>query len=130
LQCGAGFGDALDAGFAGLIRQPILVAAVTPVGEVGFGDGLVIKFFGEKFFGVGEPIEPLQEVRALLAVLEAAVEIVADGFGELGDFSDSGFHGEYFLRELHELTRIRGGGNKRGDAKAQRPQREREGTAG
>ena len=92
LQCGAGFGDALDAGFAGLIRQPILVATVAPVGEVGFGDRLVIEFFGEKFFGLGEAIQPAEEFGALLAVLEAAVELVADGFGELGDFAEAGGH--------------------------------------
>ena len=93
----------MDAGFAGLIGAPILVAAVAPVGEVGFGDGLVIEFFGEEFFGLGEAIKPLQEFGALLAVFEAAVELVPDGFGELGDFAEAGFHRIFFN---HGWTRM------------------------
>ena len=92
LEGGARFGDALDARFAGLIHAPILKTAVAPVGEVGFGDGLVIEFFCEEFFGFRKCVEPAQELGALLAVFKALVELVADWFRQLGDFAGASFH--------------------------------------
>ena len=53
---------------------------------------MVVEFLGEEFLGFGKAVQPFQKFGALFAVFEAAVEVVADGFGKLGDFAVAGFH--------------------------------------
>jgi len=77
----AGQGEGIAAG------EPVGVAAVFPLGEVGWGDGLGGEVGDEDGEDLGEGVEPLEEGRAWLVVEEAAVELVADGDGEAGDFS-------------------------------------------
>jgi len=52
----AGFGDALDAGFAGLVSSPVLMAAEPPIRKVGGRDWFVIVFLAEEVFGFGQGI--------------------------------------------------------------------------
>jgi hypothetical protein len=78
-------------------REPVAVAAVFPLGEVGGGDGLGGEVGGEDGLDFREGVEPLEEGRARLVVEEAVVELVADGEGEAGDFSGAGHWG---LRKL------------------------------
>jgi len=73
--------------------EPVAVAAVFPLGEVGRGDGLGGELGGEDGLDLGEGVEPLEEGWAWLVVEEAAVELVADGEGEAGDFSGAGHGG-------------------------------------
>lgn len=55
-ESAAGFADAVDAGFADLIGLPIEKASVSPVGKVGFGDGLVIELSGDEFLDFGQAV--------------------------------------------------------------------------
>jgi hypothetical protein len=77
----AGQGEGVAAG------EPVGVAAVFPLGEVGGGDGLGGEVGGEDGVDLPEGVEPIEEGWARLVVEEAAVEMVADGEGEAGDFS-------------------------------------------
>ena len=56
VEGGTGFGDVLDAGLAGLVFAPILITALTPVGEIGGGDGFIVEFLGEEFAGFGQSV--------------------------------------------------------------------------
>jgi hypothetical protein len=59
--------------------------------------------FGLEWFAVEEPvegldglgldIEPIKEFFALVAVVDAPVELVAEVFRKVGDFTGAGFHG-------------------------------------
>jgi hypothetical protein len=74
--------------------EPVTVAAVFPLGEVGGGEGLGGEVGGEEGLDLGQGVEPVEEGGAGLVVEEAAVELVADGGGEAGDFSGAGHEGE------------------------------------
>ncbi|HEY2082089.1 MAG TPA: hypothetical protein VGI88_04845 [Verrucomicrobiae bacterium] len=88
------FADALDAQFAILMTQPILVAAVPPFGEILAVDGRGVEKFGEDFLDGGQLVEPSGEFGAHGAVEETLIEFFADVVGQARDFTDSGFHGE------------------------------------
>jgi hypothetical protein len=79
--------------------EPVAVAAVFPLGEVGRGEGLGGELGGEDGLDLGEGIEPVEEGGAGLVVEEAAVELVANGGGEAGDFSGAS-HGVKGVRGL------------------------------
>jgi hypothetical protein len=86
------FGEAIVPFEALLDLEPILVAGVSPFGEVLVVDGFSLEEFGEDAFGFREFVEPGENGFAEFAVVEAAVELFADGGGEAGDFTESGGH--------------------------------------
>jgi len=73
-----------------LLLEPVLVAAVTPFGDILRGDGAAIEVFEEDVFDFREFTEPIEDHGGRVAVEEALVEFVADGFGEAGDFAGTG----------------------------------------
>ncbi|MGA3267722.1 MAG: hypothetical protein ABSE16_12970 [Verrucomicrobiota bacterium] len=75
-----------------LLAEPIEVAAGLPFGEVLLADGASAELAVEDFADLVRLVEPVDEAFAGFAVLEAAVEFVADGVGETGDFSISCCH--------------------------------------
>ena len=82
--------------FAGVFEEflggePVEEAAIVPFGEVLRADGDAVEVFGEDGLDFGEAVEPLDEVHAGFAVVEALVELVAEGAGEAGDFAGA-FH--------------------------------------
>jgi len=74
--------------------EPVPVAAVFPLGEVGRGEGLGGELGGEDGLDLGQGVEPVEEGWAGLVVEKAAVELVSDGEGETGDFSGAGHGGK------------------------------------
>ena len=82
--------------FAGVFEEflggkPVEKAAVIPFGEVLGADGDAVEVFGEDGLDFGEGVEPLDEVHAGFAVVEALVELVAEVVREAGDFAGA-FH--------------------------------------
>ncbi len=73
-----------------LFFEPALEAGGAPVGKVAMGDGLAGELVGEDFLDGGEFVEPGEDEGAGLAVIEAAVELLADGVGKAGNFADEG----------------------------------------
>jgi hypothetical protein len=69
---------------------PIEEAALFPMGEIDFVDGLAVEVVGEDGLDFREGVEPGGELLGFLAVVEALVELVADGAGEAGDFALAG----------------------------------------
>ena len=86
------FFEAIELGEAILVKEPVLVAGGAPFGEVLVGDGVAVEYFGEDFFSFWKFVDPGEDGAAELAVVEAVVEFFADGFGEAGDFAESGGH--------------------------------------
>jgi hypothetical protein len=82
-------GDQL-AGF--LLAEPIEVATRLPFGEVLLAEWASAEVTVEDFADFFRLVEPVDEVLAGLAVLEAAVEFGTDGVREAGDFSISCCH--------------------------------------
>ena len=79
---------------AGLLEAlPIQEAALFPAGEVGLGDGFGVEVGGEECLDFREGVEPVGEEFGFVAVIEALVELVADGAGEAGDFAGAGAEG-------------------------------------
>jgi hypothetical protein len=77
--------------FAGSFKpQPILVAALFPVGEILLGDGASLKVVAEPFLDDHMGVEPFDDLAARFAVFEAAADLIADGLGEAGDFAGAG----------------------------------------
>ncbi len=70
-----------------LADEPIAEAAIGPFSEVDGTHGASAEVFGEDGTDFGQGIEPIEDGFGLLAVVEAAVELVADLMGEAGDFS-------------------------------------------
>jgi len=89
-----GEGKGVEAG------EPVAVPAGFPMGEVGWGDGLGGEVGGEDGLDLGERVEPVEEGGAGFVVEDAAVELVADGKGEPGDFAGASnciqIHGSVF----------------------------------
>ena len=82
--------------FAGVFEEflggePVEEAAVVPFGEVLGADGDAGEMLGEEGLDFGEAVQPLDEVHAGFAVVEALVELVAKRAGETGDFAGA-FH--------------------------------------
>jgi len=61
-------------------------AVGAPFGEVHLADGARAEFGGQERANGGQPVEPRQESGGGFVVGEAAVEFVAEGLGEPGDF--------------------------------------------
>jgi len=82
--------------FAGVFEEflggePVEEAAVVPFREVLGADGDAVEMFGEEGLDFGEGVEPLDEIHAGFAIVEALVELVAELVGETGDFAGA-FH--------------------------------------
>lgn len=75
------FGEAAEPFEALLVEEPVLVAAVSPFGEVLVGDGFCGEKFGEDLFGFREFVEPWEDGSAHFAVEEALIEFFADLLG-------------------------------------------------
>lgn len=76
-----------NGGEALLLGEPVQIAAFFPFGEVLFTDGVAVEFVLDEMLDFGEGIEPADEGGAFLAIFQALVELVADGFGEASDFA-------------------------------------------
>jgi len=68
-----------------LLEEPFAIAALFPVGKVGFVDGAFLEIALEDGLGFREGIEPVDELAAGFAVVEAAVEEGAKFAGEAGE---------------------------------------------
>ena len=66
---------------------PVHEAAGAPFAEVLLGEGVPGELLFEDGLNLGEGVEPGEEGFAGLGVLEAAVELFAEGEGEAGDFA-------------------------------------------
>ena len=76
-----------------LLEEPIPVAALLPLGEVLGADGFTDENGGHDGLDFGKGVEPGGQVFGLLAVVEAAIQLVADAAGEAGYFAGaSGVH--------------------------------------
>jgi hypothetical protein len=76
-----------------LLEEPIAIAALLPLGEALGADGSAGENGGHDGLNLGKGVEPGDQVFGLLAVVEAAVQLVADAAGEAGDFAGaSGVH--------------------------------------
>jgi hypothetical protein len=73
-----------------LLEKPISVAALLPFGEVLGADVFASENGGHDGLNLGKGVEPGGEAFGLLAVVEAAVQLVADVAGEAGDFAGAG----------------------------------------
>jgi len=93
LEAGGFLADGAEPGAGLLVAEPVGVAALFPVAEVGFIDGAAAEVGGEDGLDFGEAVEPGDKGRGRLAVVEAGVELVADGLREAGDFAGAG-HGD------------------------------------
>ena len=77
--------------FEGVLPHfPGAEAAFGPFVEVLFGYRPAGEVGGQDDLDVGVGVEPIEEARAGFAVIKAAVEFVADGAGETGDFAGHG----------------------------------------
>jgi hypothetical protein len=86
-----------ETGAALFVEQPIAKSAPTPGGNVVFGDGAAGETMSEDALDFRQRIKPGDQFPAERAVVEAAVEFVANGGGKAGDFSGAGAHRVYFL---------------------------------
>ena len=81
--------------FAGFLKLlPVDETAELPIGNILLGDGPAIEIESEDHFHFFEGIEPVDEARGLLAVIETVIEFIADVAGETGDFA---FAGHWFI---------------------------------
>lgn len=103
-ELGGGVGEVEEAVAFILAFLPVGEAALSPVGKVGFVDGLGIEVVGEDGLDFGERVEPGQEGLGLMAVIQAAVELVADLAREPGDLAFAGVtHGGSLAWERGEV---------------------------
>jgi hypothetical protein len=93
LEAGGFLADGAEPGAGLLVAEPVGIAALFPVAEVGFVDGAAAEVGGEDGLDFGEGVEPGDEGRGRLAVVEAGVELVTEGLREAGDFAGAG-HGD------------------------------------
>src|SRR5215813_4183668 len=76
----AGWGLKVADEVKGLLGQePIVVAAASPFVEVDFVDGVALEMGGEAGLDLRQPVEPGEEGVGEFAVLEASVDLFADG---------------------------------------------------
>ena len=81
------FGE-LEGEVAGFLQlDPILIPARAPFGEVLLGDAAAGVVSREDALGFGFGVEPGEEFVAGDAVVQAVVEVVAEGEREVGDFA-------------------------------------------
>ena len=96
------FGEGLEPLEALLLQEPVLVAGTAPVGDVLMGDGVAPEEVGHDGFGFGQTVHPWEDGAAEFAVVEAVVELFAEGVGEAGDLAYSGGH-SLRVKELRSL---------------------------
>jgi hypothetical protein len=88
---GVEFGDIFELGpeaiAAVFVVEPFFIAAVAPFVEVVVINGAAAEFLGEHLVALGQFVDPLKNIRAGLAVQEAAVELFADVVWQAGYFS-------------------------------------------
>jgi hypothetical protein len=87
------------------VAKPIMVTAVTPFGNVVLGDGPAAEVLGQHGFDFGQLIEPGDGVFAEDSVEQLLIQLFADGFGEAGDFTGSGFH-NFLSADFEEVRRL------------------------
>src|SRR4051812_461132 len=87
-----------------LMAQPIRIAAITPLGQVLLADGVPVKFFPQDFLYFGQGIQPVDELLASPAVVQAVIELFANVFWQAGDFSVTSFH-----KSKGQGSRVEGG---------------------
>jgi len=73
-----------------LLPEPATVAVLAPEGEVGGINFGAVELGGEDFFDGGKAVEPGEDFRTALAVVEALVELLADVVRQTGDFAGEG----------------------------------------
>jgi len=73
VELGDVFEDGVEAVAPVFVPEPFFVAAVAPFVEVAFIDGAAAEFLGEHLTALGQFVDPLNNFRAGLAVVEAAV---------------------------------------------------------
>jgi hypothetical protein len=66
---------------------PFDEAVVAPFVKILFADGLAGEVTGQEVLDVGGGIKPIEEGVAILVMGEAAVEFIAQGAREAGDFT-------------------------------------------
>ena len=69
------------------MEEPFLESALTPGAEVLGGDGRAVEALADDLADFGQVVEPGEDFGGFLAVVEADVELLADGAGEAGDFA-------------------------------------------
>lgn len=72
----------------GPAELPVAEAGFFPFVEVLFGDGQAVEDLFEHSLDFGLGVEPVEELFVFFAVIEAAIEFVAEVTGDLGDFAD------------------------------------------
>ena len=70
-----------------LTGLPIAVAAILPFGEIAWADGVAVEFGLQHGTNFRDSIESGENGFGFVAVLEALIELLADGVGESGDFA-------------------------------------------
>jgi hypothetical protein len=66
---------------------PVPATALLPFGQILLADGLVVEVGGKDGPGLGQGIQPGDELFAQLVIVQAAVELLLNGLGQTGDFS-------------------------------------------
>jgi hypothetical protein len=71
---------------------PFLATALTPLAEVLFADGNAVEFLFDDFLELFEAVEPGEDLGSGLGAVKAFVQEVADGAGQMGDFTVARVH--------------------------------------
>jgi len=82
-----GLDETLDAIAGFLAALPVEESAFPPFGDVLRGNGAAVEIGCEDGLDFREPVEPLDDIGGLFAVVEAGVECVADIAGEPSDLA-------------------------------------------
>jgi hypothetical protein len=86
---GGGLREELEAFEEFAAGLPFLEAALTPVAEVLFVDGVAVEGVAEDLLNLGKAVEPLGEDAGGDVAVHAMVYFLAKGTGEGGDFSET-----------------------------------------
>src|SRR5258706_584178 len=73
-----------------LPRQPVLMPARFPLGQILLVDLAPAKTLNEGLSDLRQPVQPLDQTDARLAVLQSAVKLIADITRQPGNFSGAG----------------------------------------
>jgi hypothetical protein len=79
-----------------LLRLPIPITAELPIRHIHITDGLALELHRQYRNDIWQPIEPFGDLFAFPAILQAAVDLLADGVRQPCDFPFS-CHEIYFL---------------------------------
>jgi hypothetical protein len=86
---GGGLGEELEAFEEFAAELPFLEAAVAPVAEILFVNGMAVEGVAEEGLDFGEAVEPLGEDAGGDVAVHAMVYFFAEGAREGGDFSET-----------------------------------------